>query len=146
MIVEFRLLPVIDLLSVNANYHRICYVNFMINKNIPQETQTVDPNNKRVKVGRKVDDVAKAAFFEVVEYLEIHMDEQLTIRELIQMMGGKLKETDSEPYSYKYFKSKLNEHFKNNILFTNLHGKVNVITHKTKVSNVLHENFKQTEN
>ena len=47
----------------------------MTNKNIPQETQTVDPNNKRVKVGRKVDDVAKTAFFEVVEYLKIHVDD-----------------------------------------------------------------------
>ena len=141
--IQLCLANVIDLPSVNAQYHFSCYSNFKTNRGIPNSNDVENCQSKRIKVGRKADEEASSAFMKVAEYLENNFHEQKTVAELIEMMASHLVDSDSVPYSYKHMKAKLQHHFKDKLMFVNKSGKVNVVTHRDKASDILHESFKK---
>ena len=116
-------------------------MNFNTNKNIPSYATTDNSASKKIKVGRQIDEEAHSAFLTVANYLENHIDEQKSINELIEMMDEILQDSNSDAYSFIHTKDKLTEYFKGNISFTNQNGKLNVVSHKEKVSKVMHQSY-----
>ena len=57
----------------------------------------------------------------------------------------KMEEFCPDTYSVKYVKTKLEEHFGNEVLITNVHGKADVVTFKTTAAAVLNK-FYQAPN
>ena len=49
----------------------------------------------------------------------------------------KMEEFCPDTYSMKYMKTKLKEHFGNEVLITNVHGKADVVTFKTTAAGIL---------
>ena len=64
---------------------------------------------------------------EVTSYLEDNDDKQITINDLIDLMNQKLESTDYNAYSYTYMKNRLQEHFGERIVWTEINGKPNVM-------------------
>ena len=123
-------------------YHHNCYFNFVNKKNIPSNRD--EPDRKWLKIGRKEDTAAKDSFMEICKFLETNDDDQVTVRDLIEMMESKLKYSNSSAYSYPYMVTKLNEHFGDNIVITNLPGKINIITFRKKTSKVLQRFYQES--
>ena len=80
---------------------------------------------------------------EVAQYLEGHFDDQITVKDLVEMMNENLKDSTSDAYGFTHMKSKLQEYFKDSIIFTNKKGLLNVVSHKEKVSELLQQNYKR---
>ena len=53
-------------------------------------------------------------------------------------MGDNLAGSEYDAYSYKYMQQKLQEHFGDRIVQTEINGKPNVVTFRSKVSALLH--------
>ena len=128
--VQFRLLSTFDLPSVDAKYHHTCFGNFTTGKNIP-EFADPESSGKKKKSGRKVNEDLNAVFVTVAQYLDSNFEKLLTVNDLIEMMNDQLKDSSLEAYGYTHMKSKLNEYFKGNIIFTSNKGKLNVVSHMT---------------
>ena len=79
----------------------------------------------------------------VVKYCEENSDEQITVIELTKKMEEYLEQTGSKQKAcgVQYMKKKLEEHFGNRVIFTNLEGKANVMTWKTSASSKLYNHF-----
>ena len=104
-------------------------------------------NSKRLKLGRPLEDKRAEVFLEVARYLEENDDEQITVHHLIDFMIQKLAHTEYEPYSYIHMKTKLQEHFSDRIIKTEINGKPNVITFRTTARRVLQDYYnKQQQN
>ena len=58
------------------------------------------------------------------------------MEEYLEQTGSKQK-----AYGVQYMKKKLEEHFGNRVIFTNLEGKANVMTWKTSASSILYDYF-----
>ncbi|KAL7385096.1 hypothetical protein ABVT39_015405 [Epinephelus coioides] len=72
---------------------------------------------KRFKVGRpEVDE--RTAFLKVANFFEEHDDEQITIQDLMVKMTEYLQDTGCEPYSAKWMKIKIKEHFGDRAIMT----------------------------
>ena len=125
-------MSVIDLPAAKAKYHFSCYSNFITSRNIPLSTEPEESKVKRMKVGQKVDKVAYSAFLKVIEYLDNHRDDQNTVNSLVNIMSEFLKDSQTDAYSTHYMKQKLKEHYGQDILFTNVAGKTDVITFKLR--------------
>lgn len=137
--VKARILHVHDLHAADAIYHQTCSVNFRTKK----RTQF---DSKRLKLGRPQDDKRAEAFFEIASYLEDNDDEQITINDLIDLMNQKLADdTDYEAYGYTYMKTRLQEHFGERIVQTEINGKPNVVTFRTKVRVVLQDYYSKQQ-
>ena len=50
-----------------------------------------------------------------------------------------LEDTDFEPYKFTYMKKRINDHFKDRIIITELDGKSNVVTYRSTAFNILHQ-------
>jgi len=79
------------------------------------------------------------AFLEVASFLAENDDEQITIQDLICRMEDKLVDSNQDAYSYKYMQQKLHEHFGEQIVLTEINGKPNVVTFRTKASALLQD-------
>ena len=123
-------------------YHQTCSSNFRTGKGVPEEYAHSDMP-KRQKPGRPKGEVRVCAFLEVVKYFEANDDEQITISDLIQKMADCLQGTDCEPYSFPYMKSKLKDHFGDNIMFAEINGKANVVTFCAKASSILYDFYQE---
>ena len=145
--VQMRLLSVHDLKAAGAIYHRFCLQRFYSNRSCPTKSCPQEDFSKRFKIGKNVEEETAIAFNKVVEYLENNKDTQATVSELVEMMNGFLGDTASRAYSNVYMKTKLKEHFKEEIVFLSSVGRSNVITFKDKASEMAHEQFisKQVE-
>jgi hypothetical protein len=99
----------------------------------------------RFKFGRRSHEDRTAAFLEVVRYLEESDEEQTAIGELVIMMGKCLQGTDLEPYSAVYMKTKMQDHFGERIIITELNGKHNVVTLWNTARSILHDFHQQTK-
>ena len=89
------------------------------------------------------------AFQGVIEYLEENDDEQITVTDLVTHMATLLQNPDSEPYSPKWMKKKLQEKYEDEIVFTEINGKSNVATFCSQAKKILHtfyENSKRDTN
>lgn len=138
--VQARLLSIVDLPAADAIYHRNCYTYFVTKQQNPS-----NPEEPEAKKGRKQDEVAQVAFTEVCKYLEQTEDEQITVNDLIEMMKEKLEGTNSSAWSYPYMVSNLKKHFKDNIVFTNIKGKSNIVTFRKKTSTILQEFYEANQ-
>ena len=78
-------------------------------------------------------------------YLEEIDDEQITINHLIDLMKQKLAGTTHEPYSYTHMKARLQEHFGERIVQTEINGKPNVVTFRTTARVVLQEYYNKQQ-
>ncbi len=72
-------------------------------------------------------------------------DEQITIDHLIDLMEQKLANTAHKAYGYTHMKKRLQEHFGEKIILTEINGKSNVATFKTTARAMLHEYYKQQQ-
>ena len=126
-----RIQMVNDLHAADAVYHQACSVAFRTNKSRPSrnaDAYETPPNpNKR---GRPSSTVTDEAFLATVKYLEENDDAQVTVHDLIQKMSEYLSEYDIAPYSFKYMKKRLQDHFQDTILITEVDGKSNIVTFK----------------
>jgi len=76
--------------------------------------------------------------------LEENDDEQVTIGDLVSRMQEYMPNSEYEPYSSVYMKTKLQEHFGDKIIVTELNGKHNVVTFRTTCKSILHDFYNQT--
>ncbi len=56
-----------------------------------------------------------------------------------------LKDSSSEAFTSKWLKNRLIEHFKGEIVFTEINGKQNVVTFRSKAKKILHDFYKSTK-
>ncbi|CAH3022720.1 unnamed protein product, partial [Porites evermanni] len=124
-----------DLIAAGAIYHQVCSTNFRTGKQVPLSHQT--NGSKRQKKGRPTDKSRQEAFLEVAKYLKENDDEQLTVNDLMNKMA---EFNDQEPYSARYMKEKLKEHFGENIVIASINGKADVVTFRSTASTIL-QNF-----
>ena len=131
---------------LGARYHRNCFSHFCCKRNTPASRSSENQNAKKIKVGRKADETCQSAFQIIITHIKNNPDEQLTLKDLVTMMEDLLSDSDSEAYSSKYLKTKLEEYFKDEIIITSCDGKVNVITFRQKASSVLYDFFMENKN
>ncbi|CAH3149612.1 unnamed protein product, partial [Porites lobata] len=124
-----------DLIAAGAIYHQVCSTNFRTGKQVPLSHQT--NGSKRQKKGRPTDKSRQEAFLEVAKYLKENDDEQITVNDLMNKMA---EFNDQEPYSARYMKEKLKEHFGENIVIASINGKADVVTFRSTASTIL-QNF-----
>ena len=98
-----------------------------------------------MKVGHPQHDERTAAFLEVAKYIEENDDEQITIKDLIDLMQQKLAHSESEAYTYMYMKKRLEEYFGEKTIYTQMDGKPIVVTMKTTAKAVL-QDYYDTQN
>ena len=139
-VVKARILHVHDLHAADSIYYQTCSVNFHTKKQIPM-AQFATEDFKRPKLGCPQDDKRPEAFLEVASYLEDNDNEQITINDLNDLMNQKLANTDYDAYGYTYMKTKLQEHFGERIVQTEINGNPNVITFRTTARVVLQDYY-----
>ena len=134
-----------DLPAVEARYHQTCCSNFRSGYKIPRQFQSHDSSCTLLsesktcsdpKKGRPVRANAEQAFRSVMEYFEEHENGQLTINDMVNKMGEYCGE---EAYSNTYMKKKIQEHFGDSILITEINGTPNIVTFKSKGHSILHK-------
>ena len=91
--VRARIQSVHDLPAADAIYHHSCSTNFRTKMNIPGSFISDQPEKKKMKTGRPVDQNLNQAFLKVVQYVEENDDEQVTISDLTEKMQGFLEES-----------------------------------------------------
>ena len=129
-----------DLYASDAVYHQVCSINFRTGKQIPVQYQFGGGGDCKSELkGRPVDSMRESAFLKVAAYLEENDDEQVTVSDLVL----KMKDCCQDPYSVKYMKLKLEKHFRDKVLITNVQGKADVVTFKTTAAGIL-DKFYQT--
>lgn len=142
-----RIASVNDLHAADAVYHQQCSSNFRTGKNIPTkhtlDTSSTGDKSKRLKLGRPEIDERTSAFLEVAQFLEENDEEQTTIHDLVLKMSEFLQNTEHEPYSAKYMKTKIKEHFGERVIMTVLSTKECVVTLRDTASSILYVFHKQ---
>lgn len=117
-------------------------MNFRTKKQIPAAYKSdTEQESKTMKTGRPQHDERTAAFLVVAKYIEENNDEQITKKDLIDLMQQKLAHSESEAYSYSYMKKRLKEHFGEKIIYTQMDGKPNMITMRTTAKMVLQDYY-----
>ena len=114
-------------------------------KQIPALHERENSSLKKAKVGRPPEMERTDAFLKVAKFLEENDDEQRTIHDLIQRMVENLANTEHSAYSSTHMQQKLKEHFGNKIIQTEINGKCNVVTLRSKASEVLHDFYSQRD-
>lgn len=94
-----------------------------------------------MKVGWHQSDERTAAFMDVAKYIEENDDEQININYLIDLMQQKLAHSEHEAYGYTHMKTRLQEHFVEKIIFTEINGKPHVVTIRTTARVVLQDYY-----
>ena len=132
MEVEGRTAFTNDLHSEDAVYHQECSANFRTCKDIPQLYDDGPESKPNARRGRPSDIDQESAFLFVENYLEENDDEQTTINDLLLLMQEHLKHSSSDAFTSKWLENSLTEHFKDEIVFTEINGKQNVVTFRSK--------------
>ncbi|CAG2255699.1 unnamed protein product [Mytilus edulis] len=133
--IQGRLQSISDPHAADALYHQACSVNFRTNKKIPLAFSPSPKKKENSSRGRPA--AYEDYFLNIVEYLKNHDDEQITIKELVDKMNDSCGE---QAYSSVYLKKKLNNHFKDNILITDISGKSSIVTLRDNATTIL-QNF-----
>ena len=140
--VRGRLSSIHDLHAADALYHRQCASNFRTNKNVPAKYTAGEQASKKVKVGRPQEKDVQEAFTAVVDYLLENDDEQITVQDLVDYMESQLECDPSKAYSSVWMKKRLQDKFGEEIIFTEINGKANVATFRTRAKKILHEFYR----
>ena len=85
-----------------------------------------EPARKKSRSGRH-NNTRLSAFDSVIQYLD---SEQVTVRDLVDIMAEHLKDCESEAYSNIHMKTKLIKHYGDEILFAQSPNQADVITLK----------------
>ena len=123
-----------------------CSVNFRTGKQIPRQhcsDDSTDNGSKRPRKRRPVDSAKAKAFLKVAQFLEKNDLEQITISDLANKMEDYLEGSGEKAYSAVYMKAKLQEHFGDKIVVTNLQKKANVVTFQRTVNSVISKFYLQ---
>ena len=123
----------------------VFFLYWLNKKNIPTTYQAFEQTAKKARVGRPVNAAAEEAFEKICSHLEENDDEQTTVSDLVQRMKATLGESSTEVYSTKYMKKKLQQRFRDKIVFTEINGKPNVVTFRTKAKHILHDYYKNRD-
>ncbi len=137
-IVAGRLASVNDLPAADAVYHQQCSSSIRTGRQMPH-THVETGTTKKPKTGRPEQEVKAATFLRVATYLEDNDDEQMTVGDLVEKIQEYLQDTECQPYSMVYMKKKIQEHFGNRIIITELNRKQNVATFHSTASSILYD-------
>ena len=82
----------LDLPAADVVYHQLCSVNFRTGKQVPKffasrQSDTQKAAKCKRFSGRPKDEMRHEAFLEIAAYLEQNDDEQISVNDLIEMMG-----------------------------------------------------------
>ncbi len=101
------------------------------------------PPYKKSKRGRPNRPEKEKAFHETLKYLEKAEKETLSVRDLRDMMGKKIKHIDANSqvgaFTTKHMKRRLSESYGDRIVFTEIEGCENVIAFRYTVDRILHD-------
>ena len=140
--VKGRIAYVNDMHSEDAVYNQACSTNFCTGKDIPKTYEGKRQLTSCSKRGRPSDPDCESAFNLVCKYLRENDDEQVTVSDLILIMQQHLKDSTSEAFTSKWMKAQLTEQFKDETVFTEINGKQNVVTFRSRAKNILHDFYK----
>ena len=145
--VRCRFNSVNDLPAAEAIYHRICCVNFRTGRSVPQSVNDNQESHSAC-AGRPENFDRKKCFQEIIKNLEEDYDAQITVKDLVALME---KDCLEGAYSakYMYMKKLLVDHFGENIVISELNGKADVITFRSRASCILeafYQNSKGKDN
>lgn len=145
-IVKARVMSVNDLPAADALYHHSCSSNFRTGKQIPKQYTSNQSSFKKRASGRPHDMEKTEAFLKTMLFLKENDDEQITLQDLVMKMDECLRDLGSTapPFSNKHMKSKVKEHFGNQIIVTEINGKSNVVTFKSTAEAVLQHFHKES--
>ena len=145
-VVRARILHVHDLPAADAIYHQACSVNFRTKKQIPMQFASEQRDVKKRKIGRPQDEEKNDTFLKVARFLQENDDEQITVVDLVEKMEEYLGDLASTAYGRTHMKARLQEHFGNEIIITEINGKPNVVTFRSTVAHILHDFHAQPKN
>ena len=128
-----------DLPAADAMYHQTCSVNFCTEKHIPKIFMSDEPAMKKKKAGWSQDEEKTDAFLRAAKFLQDNDDEQITVNDCIDLMNDFSADSESTAYSHTHMKSRLKEHFSDQILITEINGKANVVTLRSTAEFILQE-------
>ena len=131
-----------DLHSEDTVYYQACNANFRTGKGIPQLFDDSTQSKPKSKRGRPPDVSRESASLFVANYLKENDDEQTAVNDLLSITQERLKDSSSDAFTSKWLKNRLMEYFKDDIAFTEINGKHNDVTFKTKAKNILHGFYK----
>ena len=126
-------------------YHNTCFSNFCSDSQIPKMFRGEEPARKKSCSGRH-NNTRLSAFDSVNQYLDTLDSEQVTVRDLVDIMAEHLKDCESEAYSNIPMKSKLIKHYGDEILFAQSPNQADVITPKKTATTILRDFYKQPRN
>ncbi|KAF4527646.1 hypothetical protein B566_EDAN010870, partial [Ephemera danica] len=115
-----------------ARYHTTCYVLFRI---LPTEQSCAGKS----KAGRPVEKIKQAALQQLIEYLDDNEDCQYSIVELEKIMQKLAGHIDI--YSGWYLQNKLQDHYGEDLIVTEITGKCNIITLRTSSHKIIHDHW-----
>ena len=125
-----RVQNTIDLVSVAAKYHLECHRGFFLTS--PKQESTCTR-------GRPEDEYKRKASQELCKYLDTNDECQYSISELLNYMDRFLD--GKEGYTPKHLKTKLLNHFKDNITITSLSGKESVVSFRDVSHKILQDKW-----
>ncbi len=128
-----------DLHAADAIYHKACDINFRTMRPIPTAFRKEELTAKKVKLGRPEELDRTEAFLEVAHFLEENDDEQITISDLTSKMEAILDGSEYSAYSRVHVRSKLKEHFGDNIVRAHINGKSDVVTFRNTAATILQD-------
>lgn len=141
MEVRYRIQSAVsDLHAADACYHQMCSVNFRTGKLKPCNFSS----RPSQLTGRPEDKERYEAFLHVAQYLEENDEEQITVNDLVNKMSEYLQNNNEAllPYSNKYMKKKLLDHFQDDIVITTVARVKNIVTFRKKAVDILRDHYK----
>ena len=138
-VVRGRIINVHDLPAADAIYHQTCSVNFRTGKQVPKIFAVDQPVSKKAEMGRPQYGERSEAFQKVMNFLMENDDEQITLRDLEDKMQEYLGDSRGTAYGHTHMKQKIEEHFGNQIIITEINGKANVVTFRSTAEVILND-------
>ena len=131
-----RISSVLDLPAADALYHQKCNVNFRTLRQIPRSYLDTDETPPKKSPGRPDYVDINESFENVVSYVDEHQGTILNLSELVKVMEDSCGE---RAYSKKHLKSKLLEHFGENISISTLEGQEDKVCLRRTLSTIVHK-------
>ena len=136
--VRRRIESCIDLVAVEAVYHRSCCRTF---NRVRQRTSHANQLPPSLPAGRPEDETKKEAFLQLCDWLESRTDGYLhSVEELHQQMLQSGKNED-EVYSVKNLKRQLMKHYGDHLTFAEVYGRKDVVCLRNMASFILNDKW-----
>lgn len=123
-----------DCFAAECVYHNSCYTNFRSGCKIPQIFQDPSAKGSAAETCQSQsgdDGVRYTAFLQVADYLQNMDADCVTILELTKKMAMYLENSGFQAYGVKHMKSKLFEHFGDELHLVQTPGKADVVSLRT---------------